>query len=62
MSLAGKAVTVVLADIWTEAGMRGLFKGAPQRVGYLGLNNAIFFNVYELARGLCASPPSKPPA
>lgn len=59
---AGKAVSVVLSDIWAEAGVRGLFKGAGQRVGYLGLNNAIFFNVYELARGLCASPRSKPPA
>jgi hypothetical protein len=43
-------VTAILRDIYAEAGVRGLFKGAQQRVGYLGLNNAIFFNVYEFAR------------
>ena len=50
-------MSAVLADIWAEAGVNGLFKGATQRVGYLGLNNAIFFNVYELARSVCSSPP-----
>lgn len=48
----GKGVSTVLRDIYAEAGVKGLFKGAEQRIGYLGLNNAIFFNVYEFARGL----------
>jgi len=50
-SASGKGVSVILKEIYTEAGLRGIFNGAQQRVGYLGLNNAIFFNVYEYARG-----------
>ncbi len=47
----------MLKEIYAEAGVRGLFKGVQQRVGYLGLNNAIFFNVYEFARGSVPPPP-----
>jgi len=53
-SASGKGVSVILKEIYTEAGVRGIFNGAKQRVGYLGLNNAIFFNVYEFARGACS--------
>ena len=52
---------IVLKDIYAEAGVRGLFKGVQQRVGYLGLNNAIFFNVYELARGSVTPAPLAAP-
>lgn len=55
-SATNQGVSVVLKEIYAEAGVRGLYKGVQQRVGYLGLNNAIFFNVYEFARGILAAP------
>ena len=51
----------VLQEIYAEAGARGLFKGLEQRVGYLALNNAIFFNVYEYARALLTAPKASTP-
>mmetsp|Transcript_5793 Transcript_5793/g.13455 ORF Transcript_5793/g.13455 Transcript_5793/m.13455 type:complete len:364 (-) Transcript_5793:2284-3375(-) len=51
---AGQSVPQVVKQILKEGGVKGLFSGAPQRVGYLGLSNAIFFIMYEFVRGLMA--------
>ena len=56
-----QGVTSILRDVYAQAGVQGVFKGWQQRVGYLGLNNAIFFNIYEFARGAFAAQNASPP-
>mmetsp|Transcript_32866 Transcript_32866/g.52924 ORF Transcript_32866/g.52924 Transcript_32866/m.52924 type:complete len:377 (+) Transcript_32866:119-1249(+) len=53
----GLSVSSVVANIYKEGGMAGLFTGVKQRVGYLGLSNGIFFIMYEFARGVLTDAP-----
>lgn len=45
--------TVVLRDIYREAGVRGLFSGIAPRVAWISLGGFIFLGVYEKMKYLC---------
>lgn len=45
------SVLQVVRNVHTERGILGFAAGAPQRMGFLGGSSAVFFIVYEFARG-----------